>query len=68
MVNGDIMKALHAQKVKDGIDLRPTGKGSYRWQNSGGFAVDRQGKVRWRKVARDSSDVCDYREAARTVV
>jgi len=68
MVNADVMKALNEQKTKEGIDMRPTGKGSYRWQNSGGFAVDRDGRVRWRKVAKDSSDVCDYKEAARTIV
>jgi len=68
MVNGDVMRKLNEQKTKEGIDLRPTGKGSYRWQNSGGFAVDREGKVRWSKVAKDSSDICDFKEAARTIV
>jgi hypothetical protein len=68
MVNGDIMGALKSLKESDGIDMRPTGAGSYRWQNSGGFAVDGQGKIRWLKIAKDSSDVCDYAEAAGTIV
>ena len=68
MVNGSIMTSLKALKESEGIDLTPTGKGSWRWQNSGGFAVDREGKIRWRKVATDSADVCDYLEAAKTVV
>ncbi|KAL1297360.1 hypothetical protein AAFC00_004901 [Neodothiora populina] len=68
MVNGNVMGALKSLKESDGIDLTPTGKGSWRWQNSGGFAVDSQGVVKWRKVAVDSSDMCDYSEAAGTVV
>jgi hypothetical protein len=57
MVNGDIMGALKFLKESDGIDMRPTG-----------FAVDGQGKIRWLKIAKDSSDVCDYAEAAGTIV
>jgi len=67
MVNGSIMSKVKELKVSDGIDLTPTGKGSWRWQNSGGFAVDAAGKVRWRKVAQDSSDMCDYADAARNI-
>jgi hypothetical protein len=67
MVNGGVMEALKSLKESDGIDLRPTGVGSYRWQNSGGFAVDGEGKIRWRKIAKDSSDMCDYAEAAETI-
>lgn len=61
------MEALKSLKESDGIDLRPTGVGSYRWQNSGGFAVDSAGTIRWRKIAKDSSDMCDYSEAAKTI-
>lgn len=68
MVNSNAMKVIKQLKESDGIDLTTTGKGSWRWQNSGGFAVDGQGKVRWRKVAVDSADMCDYAEAAGTVV
>ncbi|CAC9887865.1 unnamed protein product, partial [Aureobasidium pullulans] len=67
MVNGGVMEALKSLKESDGIDLRPTGVGSYRWQNSGGFAVDSAGTIRWRKIANDSSDMCDYSEAAKTI-
>lgn len=67
-MNTGTFDALKKLKASDGIDLTPTGKGSWRWQNSGGFAVDGQGKVRWRKIATDSADMCDYAEAAGTVV
>ncbi|TIA09968.1 hypothetical protein D6C80_08322 [Aureobasidium pullulans] len=67
MVNGGVMEALKSLKESDGIDLRPTGVGSYRWQNSGGFAVDSAGTIRWRKIAKDSSDMCGYSEAAKTI-
>jgi len=67
MINGNAMKALKMLKEDDGIELSTTGKGSWRWQNSGGFAVDGAGKIRWRKVAVDSADMCDYAEAAGTV-
>ncbi|WVF65909.1 hypothetical protein IAT40_000647 [Kwoniella sp. CBS 6097] len=68
MINPSIMNNLKSLKEADGIDLRATGEGSYRWGNSGGFAVDEEGEVKWRKVATDSSDVCDYAEAAKTVL
>lgn len=68
MVNGSVMTSLKALKENEGIDLTPTGKGSWRWQNSGGFAVDRDGKIRWRKLAKDSADMCNYAEAAGTIV
>ncbi|KAK6003455.1 hypothetical protein QM012_009226 [Aureobasidium pullulans] len=68
MVSSDILDALKTLKESDGIEMRPTGANAYRWQNSGGFAIDTEGKIRWRKIARDSSDVCDYAEAANTIV
>ena len=64
MVNADIMRTLHKNKVQEGLDITKGDWSNYRWQNSGGFAVDGQGKVKWRKLAKDSSDVCDYAEAA----
>ncbi|GAB7352221.1 hypothetical protein MBLNU459_g2695t1 [Dothideomycetes sp. NU459] len=68
MLNSNVMASLKSLKEGEGIDLTPTGKGSWRWQNSGGFAIDKDGKVRWRKVAVDSADMCNYSEAAATVV
>lgn len=68
MVNSEVMEGLKSLKASDGIDLTPTGKGSWRWQNSGGFAVDGSGKVKWRKIARNSGDMCDYEEAAKTIL
>lgn len=67
MVNSEVMGAVKALQ-DEGIGMSPTGKGSWRWQNSGGFAVDGTGRIRWRKLAGSSSDVCDYAEAAGTVV
>ncbi|WVW81800.1 hypothetical protein I302_103797 [Kwoniella bestiolae CBS 10118] len=68
MINSSVMDNLKQLKEKDNIDLRSTGQGSYRWQNSGGFAIDTHGIVRWRKLAKDSSDICDYCEAAKTIL
>ena len=67
MVNGSVMNSLKSLKASEGIDLRTTGKGSFRWQNSGGFAVDAKGIARWRKIAKESSDMCDYAAAAKTI-
>ncbi|KAE8268503.1 hypothetical protein A4X09_0g3832 [Tilletia walkeri] len=52
---------------KEGIVNTPTRKGSWRYQNSGGFAVDEQGVVRWSKIAQHPGDMCDYEAAAAKV-
>lgn len=57
------VKALAAAGIKN----TPTGQGSNRWLNSGGFAVDHGGILRWVKVAEQASDMCDYEEAVRTL-
>lgn len=54
--------------ASEGIKNTKTGQGSNRWLNSGGFAVDHGGVVRWVKVAKDVSDTCDYLEALQTVL
>ncbi|GAM83936.1 hypothetical protein ANO11243_019260 [Dothideomycetidae sp. 11243] len=64
MVNADIMRTLHKQKLQEGLDITKGDWSNYRWQNSGGFAVDSSGKITWHKLAKDSSDICDYGEAA----
>ncbi|UZJ57083.1 hypothetical protein CBS101457_006403 [Exobasidium rhododendri] len=51
-----------------GIKNTTTGQGSNRWQNSGGFAVDQGGVVRWRKVATNAGDTCDYQKAVKTII
>lgn len=68
MTNGEVMEGVKSLKEKEGINMRPTGKGSWRWQNSGGFAIDASGKIRWRKLAKHSGDMCNYEEAAKTIV
>ncbi|KAF2220679.1 hypothetical protein BDZ85DRAFT_187111, partial [Elsinoe ampelina] len=63
LVNADIMRTLHEGKVKEGLDITKGDWTGWRWQNSGGFAVDAEGKVRWVHLARDSSDVGNWGEA-----
>lgn len=55
------------ERKKEGIVNTTTGGGSWRWQNSGGLAVNTSGKVTWVKVAQDAGDVCDYVEAAKSL-
>lgn len=68
LINGEMISKIKTLQKEDGIGLTQTGEGSWRWQNSGGFAVDGDGKVKWVKVAKDAGDMCDYSEAAGTVV
>jgi hypothetical protein len=44
----------------------PTESGS-RWQTSGSFAVDRDGIVRWAKVATAADFIPDFKEALTAV-
>lgn len=57
---------LNALKAK-GIINTETGEGSYRWQNSGGLAVDAEGTVRWRHLAENAGDMGDYVAAAQSL-
>lgn len=50
-----------------GIVNTETVRGSNRWQNSGGFALDAEGIVRWQHVAIHAGDMCDYEEAVKTL-
>jgi len=52
---------------KEGIVNTTTKKGAWRFQNSGGFAVDGDGQVLWSKIARHPGDVCHYDEVAKEV-
>lgn len=45
-----------------------TSDGSWRWQGSAGFALDASSIIRWKKVAKDAGDMCDYAAAARSLV
>jgi hypothetical protein len=47
---------------KEGICNRPTESGS-RWQTSGSFAVDGQGKVTWSQPSASADEVPDFDEA-----
>lgn len=54
--------------ASEGIKNTQTGHGSNRWLNSGGFAIDHGGNVRWAKVAQEAADICDYEEAVKTII
>ena len=45
---------------------KPTESGS-RWQTSGSFAVDKEGLVKWAKVAKAADDIPDFNEALKSV-
>lgn len=44
---------------QEGIHNRPTESGT-RWQTSGSFAVDREGKVTWSKPSTSADEVPDF--------
>jgi hypothetical protein len=44
------------------ITNRPTETGT-RWQTSGSFAVDKEGLVRWARIAEAADDMPDFNEA-----
>lgn len=67
MLNTDMIKNLRAL-ASQGIKNTQTGEGSYRWQNSGGFAVDHGGKVQYAKLATHAGDTVDYEEAVKTIL
>ncbi|KAK6363631.1 hypothetical protein TWF730_001055 [Orbilia blumenaviensis] len=45
---------------------RPT-KSGFRWQTAGGFAVDKDGTVRWVYVSRNAPDIPEFEEGLRAV-
>lgn len=49
-----------------GVVNTTTGTGSYRWQNSGGFAVA-GGKIKFAKVAVHAGDMVEYEEAVKVL-
>lgn len=51
----------------EGIPSPFTLDGSWRWQNSGGFALDKSSIIRWEHIAVDAADMCDYATAASTL-
>ncbi|KAK4056389.1 hypothetical protein OIO90_002532 [Microbotryomycetes sp. JL221] len=62
------LKNLRALASSEGIVNTATRDGSNRWQNSGGFAIDEAGVVKWLHVASDASDVSDWRAARRVLL
>lgn len=51
---------------EDGIYNRPTESGT-RWQTSGSFAVDGNGKVTWSKPSASADEVPDFEDALRSL-
>ncbi|KAK0526220.1 hypothetical protein OC834_004886 [Tilletia horrida] len=45
---------------QEGVVNTATQKGAWRFQNSGGFAIDAQGNVQYSKIARHPGDVVPY--------
>lgn len=56
------MWSLLSLARKENIVNRPTESGN-RWQTSGSFAVDKEGIVRWAKVAKAADDIPNFNEA-----
>lgn len=57
---------LYKMAKEEGIANRPTESG-YRWQTSGHWAVDGQGKVVWGGVAGAANEIPDFAEAVEAV-
>lgn len=59
------------QQLKDlrskGIVNTKTGSCSNRWQNSGSFAINQEGVVKWRHLASHAGDMADFDEAIKAV-
>ncbi|TVY81714.1 hypothetical protein LSUE1_G003657 [Lachnellula suecica] len=51
---------------KEKIWNRPTESGT-RWQSSGSFAVDKDGIVKWTRVARTADDLPDFQDAMKAL-
>ena len=51
---------------KDNIWNRPTESGT-RWQTSGSFAIDKDGRVRWGQPAPSADWIPDFEEAIRAI-
>lgn len=49
---------------EEGIANRATATGSNRYQNSGSFAVDKDGIVKWEHIANNASDVSPIEQGA----
>lgn len=58
-----LSKVKELKKENIGVS---TFSGSDRWQNSGGFAIDPQGKVTWNHLASVPSDICNWEEALKS--
>jgi len=60
------MYSVYTLGKKEGIWNKPTESGS-RWQTSGSFAVDKDGVVRWVKVAKAADEIPDFAEAMKSL-
>lgn len=58
--------SLYRLAKDEGIVNRPTESG-YRWQTSGSWAVDGQGKVVWGGPAKSADEIPDFADAVKAV-
>lgn len=58
--------SLYRLAFHEKISNRPTESGN-RWQTSGSFAVDREGIVRWSRVAKNADEIPDFNEALKAL-
>lgn len=67
LFGGDMWKALFKLK-EEGIINTETGRGSNRYQNSGGIALDKDGIVRFVHLAVHAGDVVCYEDAVKSIM
>lgn len=51
---------------EEGIWNRPTESGS-RWQTAGSFAIDREGNVKWGRVAQSADEIPKFEDAVKAI-
>ncbi|KAL8292918.1 hypothetical protein RQP46_000612 [Phenoliferia psychrophenolica] len=66
MFSGEMVANLKRLR-SEGVVNTETVAGSYRWQNSGGFAVGPDGLVKFAHIAKHAGDMVDYAAAAATL-
>lgn len=66
LFSGEMVANLKKLK-SEGVVNTETVAGSYRWQNSGGFAVGADGLVKFAYIAKHAGDMVDYSAAATTL-
>lgn len=66
VLNPQSLYDVYKMAKQEGIANRPTESG-YRWQTSGSWAVDGEGKVVWGSVAGAANEIPDFEEAVEVI-